>query len=193
MKTFFLIFLAAFFTGQLSAQNISYTNTGNTNNHLFYADLIGKTVNLKGDLGLLGGMRAGYNLSENLSLGLVAHGLIPEKLGKSYINQKGRDELHLGYGGAEVSYKYNLSDNLYLTGMTMIGAGRVDYEILSGNDYFFIVEPGASINYMFTNYFGLGYSLNYRVASGVKYADLSDASLSGWSMALDFKFGFNIF
>jgi len=179
-----------FFTIQLTAQDISLTKQGSNNLNRFYVDLVGKTATLNGGWGLFGGMRAGYNINNNISVGLAAYGLIPDKLGGSYINQDGQDELHFGYGGAEAIYKYDLSERFYLTGMMMIGAGRADYEELGGNDYFFMMEPGASVNYRLTNWFGLGYSVSYRFASGVNYADFSNASFSGWSMDLDFKFGF---
>jgi hypothetical protein len=190
MKNLLITIFSIFFIVQLSAQDISFDNPEDNNLNRYYIDFIGKTAALKGKLGLFGGIRAGYNISKNVSLGLAAHGLIPDKLGSSYINQDGRDELHFGYGGAEASYKYDLSDKFYLTGMVMIGAGRADYENLGGNDYFFILEPGSSINYRLTDWFGLGWSLNYRFASGVKYADLSNAGFSGWSTDLNFKFGF---
>jgi hypothetical protein len=189
MKNLLIAVFSILFIVQLSAQDISFTKQGNNNLNRYFIDLVGKTASLNGELGLFGGMRAGYNINRNFSLGLIAHGLIPNKLGSSYINQEGRDELHLGYGGMEAAYKYDLSDKFYLTGMMMIGAGRADYENLGGNDYFFIMEPGASINYRLTDWFGLGYSLNYRLASGVNYADFSNASFSGWSMDLSFKFG----
>jgi hypothetical protein len=184
------VLVIVFLSAQLSAQDNSFPNTGNYKR--FYVDLIGKTATLNGNWGLFGGLRAGYSINDNLNIGLAAHGLIPEKLGGSYINQDGRDELHLGYGGVEVAYKHNLSDKFFLTSGMMIGAGRVDYEKLSGNDYFFIIEPGISLNYMLTSMFGLGYSINYRKTLGVEYADFSNASFSGWSMDLGFKFNFNI-
>ncbi len=132
-----------FITVQLSAQDISFTNQGINNLNHFYADLIAKTATLNGGWGLFGGMRAGYNINNNVSIGLVGHGLIPDKLGGSYVNQEGEDELHFGYGGAEVTYKYDLSDRFYLTGMMMLGAGRTDYENLGGHDYFFITGTGC--------------------------------------------------
>ena len=190
MKKLLIAVFVTFITVQLSAQDISLTQSGNYNLNRVYFDLVGKAATLNGDWGLFGGMRAGYNFDNNFSLGLIGHGLIPDNIENSYINQDGRDELHLGYGGVEAIYKYNLSDKFYLTSMMMIGAGRVDYENLGGYDYFFIMEPGASINYRLTNWFGVGYSLNYRLASGVNYADFTNASFSGWSMDLSFKFGF---
>jgi len=189
-KNFLIAAFVTFITFQLSAQDISLTQHGNNNLNCFYADLVAKTATLNGGWGLFGGMRAGYNINNNFSIGLVGHGLIPDKLGGSYINQEGEDELHFGYGGAEAIYKYDLSDRFYLTGIMMLGAGRTDYENLGGNDYFFIMEPGASVNYRIVDWFGLGLSAGYRFAAGVKYADFSDASFSGWSTALDFKFGF---
>ena len=185
-----LVVLVTFFAVQLSAQDISHNQSGNFSLNKVYVDLVGKAATLNGNWGLFGGIRAGYNFNQNFSLGLIAHGLIPEKIGSAYINQSDRDELHLGYGGVEATYKYNLSDKFFLTGSMMIGAGRADYEELGGNDYFFIAEPGASINYRITDWFGLGYSMNYRLASGVKYADFSNASFSGLSTDLNFKFGF---
>lgn len=189
MKNFLFAFFAALFTVHLSAQDISSTHKGNDGLDHFYIDLIGKTAILNGGWGLFGGMRAGYS-SNNISVGLVGHGLIPNKLGGSYVNQEGKDELHFGYGGAEAAYKYKLSDRFSLTGVLMIGAGRADYEKLGGHDYFFMMEPGAAINYQLTNWFGLGCSAGYRFAAGVNYADLSDVSFSGWSTSIDFKFGF---
>ena len=188
MKTLMMALLVSFFAIQLSAQDIA-----NHSQKQFYADLVSKAATLNGDWGLLGGIRAGYNINDNVSIGLIAHGLIPNKLEKSYINRKGRDEMHLGYGGVEASYKYDLSDRFYLAGIMMIGAGRVDYENLGGNDYFFIAEPGASVNYRVIDWFGLGYSVNYRFASGVKYADFTNASFSGWATTLDFKFNFDLY
>lgn len=176
-------------TTQISAQDVRFTDKDNNRPNRFYIDLVGKSATLNGGWGLFGGLRAGYSIN-NVSVGLIAHGLIPEKLGGSYINRDGRDELHLGYGGLEAAYNYNLSDKFYLTGMMMIGAGRVDYQNSGSDDYFFIIEPGASINYKITDWFGLGLSAGYRFASGVKYADFSNASLSGWSSSLDFKLGF---
>lgn len=189
-RNFVFAVFATFVTVQLSAQDISSSLQGNNIINHFYADLIAKTATLNGGWGLFGGMRAGYNINNSVSIGLVGHGLIPDKLGGSYINQEGQDELHFGYGGAEVMYKYDLSDRFFLTGMMMIGAGRTDYENLGGHDYFFMMEPGASINYRIIDWFGLGLSGGYRIAAGVKYADLSDASFSGWSSSLDFKFRF---
>jgi hypothetical protein len=189
-KFFLIVVFITLITFQLSAQNIFFTNQEYNNPNHFYADLIAKTATLNGGWGLFGGMRAGYNINNNFSFGFVGHGLIPDKLGGSYVNQEGEDELHFGYGGAEVTYKYDPSDRIYLTGMMMIGAGRTDYENLGGHDYFFIAEPGTSINYRIVDWFGLGLSAGYRFAAGVNYADLSDASFSGWSSSLDFKFGF---
>lgn len=190
MKNFLVAAFVTFVSFHLSAQDISLTPQGNHDPNRFYADLIGKTATLNGGWGLFGGMRAGYTINNNVSIGLVGHGLIPDKLGGSYVNQEGEDELHFGYGGGEVIYKHNLSDRFYLTGIMMIGAGRADYEELGGHDYFFMVEPGASINYHLIDWFGLGLSAGYRFAAGVNYADLSDASFSGWSSSIDFKFGF---
>jgi hypothetical protein len=190
MKKLLIAVFAIFLAVQSSAQDIPLNQPGNYNFNRFYLDLVGKAATINGDWGLLGGMRAGYNFNNSFSLGLIAHGLIPDKIGSSYINQEGRDQLHLGYGGVEATYKYNLSEKFYLSGLMMVGAGRVDYESLGGDDYFFIMEPGASINYRLTEWFALGYSLNYRFASGVNYADFSNSSFSGWSMDLNFKFGF---
>lgn len=193
MKNLFVTLFAVLFAAQIYAQDMSLTHSYRMDRTQFYVSLVGKAAALNGNWGLFGGLRAGYNIDENFSLGLTAHGLIPNKIERSYINQDGRDELHFGYAGAEAIYKYDLSDKFYLTGVMMLGAGRVDYEIADGYDYFFIMEPGASINYRITNWFGVGYAVDYRLASGVKYADFSNASFSGWSMDLSFNFGFNYF
>lgn len=190
MKALIISLFVAFVFIHVSAQDISSYNTQTQNGNRFYIDLVSKAATLNGSWGLFGGIRAGYNIDENVSVGLIAHGLIPDKIEDSYINRDGRDELYLGYGGAEVAYKYNLSDRFSLAGLVMIGAGRTEYKNLGGNDYFFIMEPGASVSYKIADWFGLGYSVDYRFASGVKYSDFSNSSFSGWSTDISFKFGF---
>ena len=88
MKNFIIAVFLTLFTFQLSALDISSTHQGMNNLNRFYVDLIGKTATLNGGWGLFGGMRAGYNINNNISVGLVGHGLIPDKLGGSYINQE---------------------------------------------------------------------------------------------------------
>lgn len=188
MKNFLIVVFISLIAVQLSAQDISFTQTGSINPNRFYVDLVGKAAALNGGWGLFGGMKAGYNINRNVSLGLAAHGMIPNRLGGSYVNQNGRDTLHFGYGGIDAAYNYYLSDKFYLTGMLMVGAGRVDYENLGGHDYFFITEPGVSFNYLITDWFGLGLSADYRFAAGVKYSDFSNASFSGWSTDISFNF-----
>jgi hypothetical protein len=190
MKNLLIAVFVSLIAVHLSAQDISLTQAGSKNSNSFYVDLVSKAASLNGGWGLFGGIKAGYNLNRDVSLGLAAHGMIPNRLGGSYVNQNGRDTLHFGYGGVEASYNYYLSDKFYLTGMLMVGAGRVDYENLGGNDYVFIMEPGVSFNYQIIEWFGLGFSADYRFAAGVKYADFSNASFSGWSTDLSFKFKF---
>jgi hypothetical protein len=190
MKNLLIAVLISLNAAHLSAQDISLTSVGSKSPRSFYVDLLAKAATLDGGWGLFGGMKVGYNLNRNVSLGLTAHGMIPNTLGGSYVNQNGSDTLHFGYGGVEASYNYYLSDKFYLTGMLMVGAGRVDYENLGGNDYFFIMEPGVSFTYLITEWFGLGFSADYRLAAGVNYADFSNASFSGWSTDLSFKFRF---
>ena len=188
MKKTILIFLAMLFFGQLSAQTLYPNNLVDGTNSRIYLDIISKAATINGDWGLFGGMRAGYKFNKKLSLGVVAHGLIPEHIEDNYINRDGRDNINLGYGGIEASYNFSLTKDLYLTTAMMVGAGRVELENRNDNDYFFVIEPGASINFRFVEWFGLGYSINYRLASGVKYSNYSNASFSGWSMDLGFKF-----
>jgi len=190
MKNIIFVLFAIAFSVQLSAQNFDSNNLGSSIDNRIYIDMVAKAATMNGDWGLLGGMRIGYNFNKQYSLGLVAHGLIPNSIEGTYINRDGRDELNLGYGGVEAGYNYSLSDQFFLTGTMMLGAGKVEFVDLGGHDYFFIMEPGASINYKLTDWFGLGYSLNYRMASGVNYSKFSNASFSGWSMDLGFKFGF---
>lgn len=190
MKHLLAAIIALFVTVQLYAQDITFQHNGKTRLNNFYADIVSKAAALNGDWGLMGGMRAGYNITPNVSVGMVGLGLIPDKIETYYINQTGRDELHLGYGGIETSAKIDITEKLYLAANVMVGAGRVDYEIAPGHDYFFITEPGASINYRITDWFGIGAAGNYRFASGVKYADFSNASFSGWSTDVSLKFGF---
>ncbi len=190
MRNIILAISTILFSVQLSAQNFDAHNLGSDNYNRVYIDVVSKAARLNGDWGLLGGMRIGYNFNKQYSLGLVAHGLIPDHIESTYINRDGRDELNLGYGGVEASYNYFFSKKFSLTGTMMIGAGRAEFVELGGHDYFFIMEPGASINYNLTDWFGLGYAVNYRMASGVNYSKFSNASFSGWSMDLAFKFGF---
>src|SRR5574337_234483 len=79
MKNLLIAVLVAIAAVQMSAQDVSFAPGSNNVNH-FYADLVSKAASLNGDWGLFGGMRAGYNINKNVSVGLVGHGLIPNKL-----------------------------------------------------------------------------------------------------------------
>ena len=81
MRNLLIAVFVTFITFHLSAQDISFTNQGINNLNHFYADLIAKTATLNGGWGLFGGMRAGYNINNNVSIGLVGHGLIRDELG----------------------------------------------------------------------------------------------------------------
>ena len=66
MKTLTMALLVSFFTIQLSAQDISNSQMVNHSQKQFYADLVSKAATLNGSWGLLGGMRAGYNINDNV-------------------------------------------------------------------------------------------------------------------------------
>ncbi len=187
MKKVFCLTLIIFFGSQLFAQDYSF-NKFNTNK--FYIDISGKTMPLNGNWGLMGGMKAGYNINEKITVGLFVYGLIPDKIEKNYINQEGKDELNMGYTGFEVAYNHILSNKFSLTGNMLIGAAKVEYQDLGGEDYFFIAEPGVGINYKLTDWFNLVYTVSFRFASGVKYSDFSNNSFSGLANDLSLRFGF---
>ncbi len=172
----------------MSQDTFSSWDLKNNSIKSFYIDLSAKAMTVKDDWGLLGGIRLGYKFNQNVKLGVIAYGLIPEHLEESYINRDDRDDLNLGYGGLEICYAHPLNDIFDVTGQLMIGSGRIDIENKNGNDYFFITEPGVSLNYNIVSWFGLGFGTSYRFASGIDYEDYTNASLSGWAHSFDFKF-----
>ena len=61
MKTLIFAVFVALITVQLSAQDISIMQQGNTEPTRLYVSLVGKAATLNSDWGLFGGVRVGYN------------------------------------------------------------------------------------------------------------------------------------
>ena len=72
----------------------------------------------------------------------------------------------------------------------MVGAGRINFVQKGGHDYFFVTEPGITLNFFLTNWFGLGVGTSYLFASGVDYEGYTDSSLNSSAYSIDFKFQF---
>lgn len=182
----FVILILLFIT-QLVAQDRSLKESDKINN--FYLDIVGKMAYIDCDPAIIQGLRFGYNINEKVSIGFSGSRLLSNE-DESYVNYKREDKINLSQGGIESFYKCELSERFYVTAGMTIGVAKVEYKDKDGDDWFGLIEPRASTNYRITDCFGIGTSIDYRIASGVNFSDFSNSDFSGWSANLSLKFGF---
>lgn len=181
------ILLLMFLSMQFIAQDISLNKSGEMNK--FYLEKVGRLTGIDCDAALLSSLRAGYNLDQNISIGLTG-GLLLSNEGESFVNNKRDNKIDYYFGGAEGIYKCNLSDRFYVASAIAVGVAKVEFQDVKGDDWFGIIEPRMSINYRIADCFGIGYSIDYRFATGVKFGDFSNNDFSSLGTSLSLKIGF---
>ena len=76
---------------------------------------------------------------------------------------------------------------------TLIGGGNIYYHDYywrtSGDDVFFVMEPGIDLELNVSRCFRFGLGGTYRFVNGISMPEFTDQDMSGFSVALTFKFG----
>jgi hypothetical protein len=129
------------------------------------------------------GGRGGWIINHAFIVGGGGYGLVTD----IYVDSK---KLNVGYGGLELGYVF-LSDSLvHFTVHSLFGFGGVSFESDPASaDEIFVIEPEATVVLNVTEFFRIAAGISYRLVTGVTTSGVSDASLSGLSGMLVFKFG----
>ncbi len=102
----------------------------------------------------------------------------------------------VGYGGVDLEYINRSHKLVHFTVSTRIGGGGLsvyrrgqedDYD--ANSDDFFIIEPGANIEFNFTTFMRLTCGISYMHTNGITHAGFEDSDFSGLTGNIAVKFG----
>lgn len=128
---------------------------------------------------LLVGGRGAWIINHNFGLGLGGYGLMTDPKHDNVLN----DEYQIlgGYGGLLLEPIVGAKLPVHLSFPILIGAGGVsynkhwqqyendyDYEVYEDSDAFFVLEPGAELEFNMLKFFRFGLSVSYRYTSDIK-------------------------
>lgn len=129
------------------------------------------------------GARGGWIINHTIIVGGGGYGLATDIFVSS-------NKLSLGYGGLELGYVFQSDSLVHFTAHSLFGFGGVSFENdWSSADEVFVIEPEATVVVNITEFVRIAAGVSYRFVTGVTTAGVSDASLSGLSGMLVFKFG----
>ena len=151
---------------------------------------IGMTGN---DIGYFFGLRTGFIMSHNFSLGLAANVLF-NPLDRARIgayNYNGLDTVvNMAYGGVLLEYYIFPKSIVHVSVGVLIGGGAMAFQ--DGNYWknqtfnpqtlngFFTVEPEVNVFLNVTRFFRIGVGATYRYVTGIKDPSITDAAFRGF-------------
>ena len=157
---------------------------------------------ISGNSVLFTGVEGGWIVDHHFVLGGAGYGLATQNVrnaGSPLRDSKGRTPVvEMGYGGVTLGYVAQPTKLVHLSIQTLVGGGGITYDVtdISGvrpedapNDAFFVAEPSVQAELNVTSFFRIALGGGYRFVSGARLDGLRDASLSGGSASLAFKFG----
>ena len=158
----------------------------------FYIGPVIKYSYLDRRFALLLGGKGGIAFYDLFVIGGGGYGLVNEISVPN--SQSPYDEyLSFGYGGVIFEFLIASHKVVHLSVHTLIGGGSLCYHDYywrtSGDDGFFVVEPGMDLEINISRCFRFGLGGTYRFVNGVSMPEFTDQDMSGFSAALTFKFG----
>lgn len=181
----------------------SLLKKGNEMNGFGGVDL--KLAELLGEKVLITGGYGGVVADRKYLLGVAVHGIatkvpfegiVPTREDPKNLNLQG------GYGGLLIGATIAPKEVIHLSFPIVIGAGALhvidedffesnpsDSEFTVENSLFFVMEPGAQLEFNITAYFRFGAGFSYRYATGTDLINVADDHISGVTALLSFRFG----
>ncbi|ACF13970.1 hypothetical protein Ctha_1511 [Chloroherpeton thalassium ATCC 35110] len=155
-----------------------------------------KSVSINSSRGIMLGLRGFWHLNENFWLGIAGYRLLSYAYDADFMFEGKASRLNAKYGGLELSYQYEMAPKVHFVLNSLVGGGLLKYEVKNkmvnepnlGRDYFFLVEPGVSLEMDLAEGIRFALGSSYRRAFGVNYYDLNDRTLSGLNSSMYFKF-----
>jgi hypothetical protein len=210
MKTFFCLLLISLVPGLYGQQFMDSTNPReiksllNKDNDLNgFGGIDVKATELKNTRTLLVGGYGAVLVNHNYQLGLAAYGLItaPEFNGRLLDTTPKELNLYGGYAGLLIGGTLLSRQLIHLNFPIVLGAGQLqvsDHNFFAGNidsDFtieqsaFYVVEPGAQLEFNLTKSIRLAMGASYRWVQGLDLINVSDDELIEWSGVVSLKFG----
>lgn len=135
---------------------------------------------------LLIGGRGGWIINESFVVGGGGYGLTNQY-------NLAVDALEMGYGGIDLEYVNRPNELVHISLNVLLGGGGARFYPGTSLAYwesgFWVAEPGVNLELNVAPVFRMGFGASYRAVDGLAIPGLSNASLSGWSGNLQFKFG----
>lgn len=159
-----------------------------------------KFTSINGEFGVLSGVRGGWIINHQISLGIAGYGLTTNTELNGLVDGKVR-YLDFGYGGFELEYIMANNEVIHLTVSGLIGAGGANYRFSKthkdfdweeddlNSDAFFVGEPTVNAELNVTSFFRINLGVGYRFVSGSNNDYITDSELSGISGQIQLKFG----
>ena len=142
---------------------------------------------------------AGYGIATNPEfVGTLPPGLLPD----SPANNADRNlTINGGYAGLTLGGIIFTRELVHLTIPVIVGAGEIqisdedffqnstDTDFTIERSTFFVVEPGAQVEFNFTSSFRVAVGASYRWIQGLELSNLRDDDLSNFAGTLSLRFG----
>jgi len=196
MKKIYVLLILIFFLTSIFAEE--QTLIGNDIESIGGFGGVGtRMVFIGGKTGLMVGGQGGILINNQFLIGASGYGLVSDiDVKERYKNDF--DVISFEYGGLDLEYIIKPDNAIHSVVGLMIGSGRFsldkntyNYEFV--DDFIWMLEPKAKIEFNMIKYFKIDVALNYRFVFDSETEDYTNSDLSGLSLELLFKFGGNIF
>ncbi len=189
----------------LNTDNINSGGYGAFEMHLSDVKLNGN----KNTAVFIGG-RGGWIINSTFSIGGGGYGMVSKYTVDEFeapssfkVSDYDIPTLQVGYGGVFFEYTHMSGSIIHFTVNTLIGAGGASYssqKLENENDYannsyhheksaFFVLEPGATIEFNILPFFRISTGFSYRYVNGVNLSLTESQDLRSLSYNIAFKFG----
>ena len=165
----------------------------------FYCAPALELTELKGQLGLLAGGRAGILLDDTFGVGMGGYGLVAPNVDVTVGTAQKR--IGVGYGGLILDYYLFPKEWLNFSLGVLIGAGGagtadrmgIGMGMMGGGgalqSSFLLVEPQVHAFVNLTRFLSLGAGATYRFSNGPQMNGFTDTDFSGFSGSILLRFG----
>ena len=154
---------------------------------------------------MLVGAYGGFVINRRYLLGIAGYGIVTRVPFEGIVpGQQGTKQLdlHGGYGGILVGATIAPKELIHISIPIVLGVGSmevVDKDFFANNpadseftiekSVYFVIEPGAQVEFNITRYFRLGAGITYRHVSGTDLENVQDGDIAGVTGLISFRFG----
>jgi hypothetical protein len=158
----------------------------------FYGGPVIKYSYLDRRFAFLVGGKGGISFCDLFVIGGAGYGLVNE-IAVPGPHAPYEEYLSFGYGGLLLEFLIASRKMVHLSMHTLIGGGNMYYHDYywrtSGDDIFFVLEPGIDFEINVSRCFRFGLGGTYRFVNGIGLPEFTDQDMSGFSAAFTIKFG----